>query len=116
MATNLIGQVREQAAHPADKARFELSRIERREYATKGIVRWDTLLQRKVPTQPVQLLFAPDLDGDPTVSAREDRAQRDHQHFGQVVRRCAAARIAQVSERFLDTQYVVLHLLAWPKR
>jgi hypothetical protein len=95
---DLIRQRREQVAHAANEARFELLRIERGKHAPKSIVGVDAPFRGNMPAQPLQLLFSPDLNGYPSVRARQDRTERHHQYLRQVISRRAAARINQISK------------------
>ncbi|AKM33418.1 hypothetical protein AB870_24895 (plasmid) [Pandoraea faecigallinarum] len=56
---HLTRQCRAQAAHPPHEAGFKLLGVERREHSPESIVRRDTVLQRNMATQPVQLRLPP---------------------------------------------------------
>src|SRR3984957_11224046 len=104
---HLARNCRTNAPYPSHKARLELPRIKRCEYAPEGVMRGNPVAQRQVPAQPLQLALPPQSDPHPSVGTRQDRRQCNHQHFRQIMLRGAYTRILQVPKRVLQTQRLV---------
>ncbi len=81
----IFRQSRYPLTDPTQEGRSEFVSINRREHSAKRIVAGNALLQSQILPQPVQFLFAPRLDFDKGIGARQDRADGHHQQVHQIV-------------------------------